>query len=125
MMALSLLSGSIKDCSAPDSVAKVLSMGINPVNPKPGDNSTVWINYDLSKQVTGGSIKYSYWVNFIPFTPETVDLCQQESCPLEPGVYNVSGSFIFPDVSGRVEDKIEWFDENDTPIWCVNTIYNV
>lgn len=125
MMTLSLLDGSIKDCSAPDSIAKILSMGINPVNPKPGDNSTIWINYDLSKEVTSGTIKYSYWVNFIPFAPETVNLCEQENCPLEAGEYNVSGSSIFPDLSGRIEGKIEWFDENETPIWCVNTIYNV
>jgi len=126
MAVVSLLNGSIKDCSAPDSVAKIISMGINPVNPIPGENSTIWVNYDLSKDVTVGSIKYSFWMNFIPFEPTITELCEQESCPLEAGVYNVTGTTVFPtSLSGRLESKIEWFDENESPIWCVDTIYNV
>ena len=125
LMALTLLKGTIKDCSPAGSIAKVESMGISPVNPQPGDNSTIWVSYDLSKEVMGGTVKYSYWVNFIPFQPTTIDICSQEACPIEPGTYNSSGSSEFPDVSGRIEGKIEWFDQDGTPIWCVDTIYSV
>ncbi len=124
LSALPLLGGTIKDCSAPNSVAIVESMGINPASPKAGDNSTVWVSYELLKEVTGGSVTYSYWVNYIAFTPTTVDLCSQEACPLELAVYS-SGSSIFPDVKGRIEGKIEWFDQDNQPIWCVDTVYLV
>lgn len=125
LMALIALRGTIKDCSQSGSIAKIDSMGIDPISPKPNDNSTIWVAYDLSKEVTGGSVKYSYWLNYIPFAPTTVDLCSQEACPLQPGFYNSSGSSLFPDVSGRIEGKIEWTDQDDNPIWCVDTIYNV
>lgn len=125
LMALALLKGTIKDCTPVGSIAKVDSMGINPVYPRPGDNSTVWVAYDLSKEVVGGTVKYSYWLNFIPFQPTTIDICSQESCPIEPGCYNSSGSSDFPELSGRVEAKVEWFDQYRTPIWCVDTIYSV
>lgn len=125
LMALALYQGTIHDCSTSGSVAKITSMGIDPISPVAGDNSTIWVAYDLSKQVTGGSVKYSYWVNFIPFAPTVIDLCSQEACPLEPAFYNSSGSSIFPDVSGRVEIKIEWTDQDNQQIWCVDTIYSV
>jgi len=123
--ALALFKGTITDCSKLGSVATISSMGIDPISPKAGDNSTIWVAYDLSKQVTGGTVKYSYWVNFIPFSPTVIDLCSQEACPLVPAYYNSSGSSIFPDVSGRVEIKIEWADQDNTPIWCVDTIYSI
>ncbi len=124
-MALTLLKGSIKDCSPTGSIATIDSMGIDPISPQPGDNSTVWVAYDLSKDVTGGTVKYSYWLNFIPFPPEEIDLCSQEVCPIEAGFYNSSGISEFPDVHGRIEGKIEWFDQDGSPIWCVDTIYSV
>lgn len=123
LMALALLKGSIQDCSSSNSIATITSMGINPESPKPGDNSTIWVAYDLSKDVTGGTVQYSYKLNYIPITPTVVNLCDQEECPIPAGCYNASGSSTFPDVSGRIEGKIEWFNENDEPIWCVNTIY--
>lgn len=125
LMALAILKGTIKDCSQSGSIAKIDSMGINPVTPQPGDNSTIWVSYDLSKEVTGGSVKYSYWLNYIPFAPTTIHLCSQEACPLQPGCYNSSGSSTFPDVSGRIEGRIEWTDQDGNPIWCVDTIYSV
>jgi hypothetical protein len=124
-MALAIFKGTITDCSQPNSIGKITSMGIDPIFPMAGDNSTIWVAYDLSKQVSGGSVKYSYWVNFIPFAPTVIDLCSQEACPLEPAFYNSSGSSIFPDVSGRVEIKIEWTDQDNQQIWCTDTIYSI
>lgn len=125
LMALALYSGTIKDCSPDGSLATIEAMGLNPVSPQPGDNTTTWVMYDLPTTVTGGTVKYSYWLNFIPFTPDVIDLCSQEICPLESGVYNVSGSVSFPDVSGRLETRIEWFDQDETPMWCVDTIFSI
>ena len=124
-MALTILRGTIRDCTRSGSVASVQSMGIDPVSPKAGDNSTVWVAYDLSKDVTSGTVTYSDWVKYGPFTPTTVDLCSQEACPIQAGCYNSSGSSTFPDVKGRIEGKIEWFDQDNQPIWCVDTIYNI
>lgn len=125
LLSLPLLGGTIKDCSPSGSIARIDSMGINPVSPKAGDNSTVWVAYTLPTEVTSGTIKYSYWLNYIPFTPTTIDLCSQEVCPFEPATYNSSGSSTFPDVSGRIEGRIEWFNQEGTTIWCVDTVYLV
>lgn len=125
LMAVAMMQGTIDDCSPSGSIADITSMGLNPVSPLPGDNSTVWVAYDLSQDVTGGKVVYSTWVNNLPFPVSTVNLCDQEACPLTPGCYNSSGSSIFPDITGKIEARIEWFDQNDQPIWCVDTIYRI
>ena len=125
LMALAIYKGTVYDCSPENSIAKIESMELDPISPIPGQNSTLWVAYDLSKEVTGGFVNYTYSWNFIPFEPTTVDLCSQEECPLKPACYNSSGTSVFPDVTGYIEAKIEWFDQNVDPIWCVNVIYNV
>jgi hypothetical protein len=125
LTALAILRGTIRDCSPDGSLATIQSMGIDPVTPKAGDNSTIWVAYDLPTEVTGGTVTYTYSLNYIPFQPTTVDLCVQEACPLAAGSHNASGSSSFPDVSGRLEGKIEWHDQSGTPIWCVDTVYSV
>lgn len=125
LLAISMLSGTIENCSPSNSLAKIEKMGISPVNPQPGDLSTIWIEYTLPKDVTGGTATYAYTLNYIPFKPYSVDLCSENECPLVAGYHNSSGTSTFPDVSGRIDGKITWATTDGTPVWCVRTIYNV
>ncbi len=125
LLAIGILNGTIKDCSSPESIGTILDMGIDPVNPKPGDHSLLWVEFDLAHEVTGGTATYSYTLNYIPFPGDVIPLCDQTNCPLPAGVNNVSGETVFPDVSGRIEVQIDWVTEDATPIWCVKTTYSV
>lgn len=123
--ALTLYKGTVQDCTPSNAISKVLGIGIDPVNPKPGDTSYMWVNFDLSKDVYGGTATYSYSWNYIPFDPTIVPLCEQSPCPIYAGVQNMTGNSTFPDVSGLVEVRVEWADDTGTPIWCVQTTYTL
>lgn len=125
LMALAIYGGTVEDCTSSGAISHVISTGISPLNPKAGDMSYLWVNFDLSKDVYSGSATYSYSLNYIPFQPSTVDLCSQISCPLYAGVQNLTGNTTFPAVTGLLEAKVEWNDINGEQIWCVKTTYNL
>lgn len=125
LMAVSFFNANLRDCSYENSIAKIESMEIDPIKSKPGDISTTWVAYDLSKEVTGGYVNYSYWWNFRKFEPVTVDICSIQECPIEPACYNVSTTSIFPGIPDHIEYRIEWFNQDNQPIWCVDVIYDV
>ena len=124
-MALTLYTGGVQDCTPPNALSTVLSTGTYPANPKVGDTSYLWVNFDLEKPVFGGNVTYSVVWNYIPIEPEVVPLCEQIACPMYPGTYNVSGNTTIPEISGLVEVTTQWVDSENTPIWCVKSTYNL
>jgi hypothetical protein len=69
--------------------------------------------------ITGGTATYSSTLNFIPFSPSVEDLCSQVTCPIVAGTYNQSSSSTFPEVSGKIVLKIEWKDQTNNQLLCV------
>ena len=119
--------GSIRDCSNGLGRAPLLGFDSVPANPVPGDNVSLWVAYDLPEPpITGGSATYSLKLNGIPFPPTVEDLCTQTTCPKDTGFNNESSSSIFPSgVSGKIVSSIEWRDQNDELVWCVETTWKV
>lgn len=122
-MALLLVGGYVKDCSPDTAIAKVIDAGVYPMSPSPGDTAFMWVNYDLPEDVTSGTATYKYTLNYIPFSPIVVPLCDQTVCPLTVGVHNMTGNTTYPDVSGRLEVQVDWKDSVGRSIWCVKTVY--
>lgn len=129
LRALALIAATVtlRDCGNPTTdQAKILSMGFTPSNPVPGENTTLWVNYDLKTPITGGIATYSVSFNGIPFTPTVDDLCTQTACPKEIGTYNETSSSDFPDgISGKVVTKIQWTNQDNLPVWCVETTFRI
>jgi hypothetical protein len=101
-------------------------MGFNPSNPMPGTNTTLWVAYDLKTPITGGIAKYSVTLNGIPFTPTTDDLCTQTVCPKSIGTYNESSSSLFPNsISGKIVSKIQWTNQDNLPVWCLESTFKI
>jgi hypothetical protein len=119
--------GSMRDCGNGLGRAPLLDFGSLPESPRPGDNVTTWILYDLpAPAITAGTAIYSFSLNGIPFTPTKEDLCTQTSCPKEPGIYNETSSAIFPSgISGKIVSQIAWRDPDGTLIWCVENTWRV
>jgi hypothetical protein len=92
-----------------------------------GDNVTLWIAYDLPyPPITGGTATYKFTLNGIPFTPTIADLCAQTTCPKPLGFNNETSWDIFPSgISGKIVSAIQWYDQNDDLVWCVETTWRV
>ena len=129
LLRLAMLLGfiSIRDCGNGKGRAALLGFDSQPTNPVPGDNVSLWIAYDLpAPAITGGTATYKITLNGIPF-PETVDdLCTQTVCPKETGFNNETSSSVFPSgVSGKIVSSIDWKDQNNNLVWCVETTWRV
>ena len=118
---------SVRDCGNGQGRAAVLGFDSQPSSPKAGDNVTLWVAYDLSyPPITGGTAIYTLNLNGIPFTPTKSDLCTQTDCPKEVGFNNESSWNLFPSgISGKIVSTIEWNDQNNDLVWCVETTWRV
>ena len=110
---------SIKSC-APKSLFKINALGFWPDPAVKNQNSTVSFDYTVPgpDPITAGSVKYTVTYNYIPLTPTVEDLCTQTKCPILPGTYNQSTSSNYPDLTGSLTTKIEWFDPSNQPLLC-------
>jgi hypothetical protein len=132
-MLLSLLKvfgalSSIRDCSNGQGRAKLLGFDSQPSSPKAGDNVTLWVAYNLPTQpITAGIAMYTLTLNGIPFAPIKADLCAPApGCPKPVGFNNETSWDIFPSgISGKIDSKIQWYDQNDDLVWCVETTWRV
>lgn len=117
----------MKDCGNFLGRATNLTFDSYPLTPKAGDNVSMWIGYTLEEPpITGGIATYSYSLNGIPFSPTKEDLCTQTSCPKELGFHNETSYSIFPSgISGKIISTIQWHDQNDELVWCVETTWRV
>lgn len=117
---LTCVTASIKDCGGGKSLFVINALGFWPDPALKNGNSTISYDYTIppSLTVTGGTAKYTVTYNFIPLTPTTEDLCTQTTCPLVPGRYNQSTSSTFPDLTGSVTVKTQWFDTNNALLLC-------
>lgn len=117
----------LRDCgNANVDQAKILSMGFNPSNPQPNENTTLWIDYELRTPIMGGTATYSLSLNGIPFSPTIQDLCTQTACPKDIGFYNETSSSLFPEgINGKIVSKIQWTNQDNLPIWCQETTFKI
>jgi hypothetical protein len=119
--------GNVRDCSNGLGRAVVLGVGSSPEDPRAGDNVTLWVAYDLpDPPITGGTAKYSYALNGIPFPASNYDLCTQTECPKPVGFNNESSSSLFPSgISGKIVSAVSWTDQTGELVWCVETTWRV
>jgi hypothetical protein len=118
---------SLRDCGNPvTDQAVVTGFGFSPVNPVAGEPTELWVAYDLKSQITGGTATYSFTLNGLPFTPTVDDLCTQTVCPKDVGSYNETSKSTFPSgVSGKIVSKITWKNQNDEPVWCLESTFKI
>lgn len=116
---LVFLGAVVHDCGQSGDTATFLNGTFSPEQPVPGDLVTVTFAYSLSKAITGGTAKYSLSLNGIPYTLSN-DLCTQTSCPKDPGDHLENSTSTFPQISGKLATKIQWFDQDSLEVLCVD-----
>jgi hypothetical protein len=118
---VSLASSTLKDCGAGTSQFTLLDQGFSPDPPSVGDNTTLWFYYQVPEgvSVNDGTAEYKITFNGIPFPASTDPLCTQVTCPLYPGIYNLSSSSIWDGgLSGKIVSRISWYDTAKTLLLC-------
>jgi hypothetical protein len=117
----------LRNCGNPATDQAIITgMGFTPSNPSPNENTTLWVAYDLQSPLTGGKATYSVTLNGIPFTPTVYDLCTQTLCPKEIGSYNETSNSLFPSgISGKIVSKVQWANQNQQPVWCLETTFKI
>jgi hypothetical protein len=112
---------SVKSCGGLFTITK---LALSPDVVRPGDNVTLTLNYVNPITVTGGTVKNTATYNFIPLSPTTTDLCQTVPCPLQPGEYDGSSSFVIPTgLTGSLVLKTQWLA--DTALLCITSTIKV
>ena len=126
---LALLFGwsSVRNCGTSTDRATIVDITSNPANPVPGDNVTLAVKYAFAGEaITGGTAHYKATLNYFPVYDESFELCTQTKCPKEAGTYTEISNTLFPTgVSGKLVTTINWVDQTNTPIWCVETTWKV
>lgn len=117
---IALSSASVKDCN-PSSYFAIKKLEFFPDPPIINENATLYTEfynpgYPMSEGIAVTSLVY----NFIPFEPTTEQLCNTEACPIEPGITLQTNTFPWPDLSGFVEMKLEWFGTDGTSLLCID-----
>ena len=116
----------IKSCGT--GRATLLGFDSQPVNPVAGENVSLWVAYTIpGAPVTDGTATYSISLSGIPLTPTVDPLCTQTSCPkLSNTDYNETSWTIFPSgFAGKIVSRIQWADQDASPLWCVETTWRV
>ena len=114
----------VKDCAPGSSVFVLNSLSVEPNTPLVNQNYTVNLAYTVpeltveSGTVESGTATYSLTYNFLPIAPTTEDLCLDTVCPITPGPHSQSSTSLFPDVSGTLVAKSQWFDDSSNLLLC-------
>jgi hypothetical protein len=118
---LNLASATVSDCSNGGSVFKVTSMSFTPDPMVKGQNSTLLLSMSVPEVITDGTARYTTTYNFIPFSPTVEALCGVTiPCPVTIGNLDTYSSFpADSSLSGSIQVKIEWTDQNSRQLLCI------
>jgi hypothetical protein len=112
-----------KSCGISNDIAQNIIMNVNP--PIPQTDYIFELGGELSKEITGGTSKYTVTYNFIPLSPTVNDLCTEIkasniTCPLKQGTFGIQSKGSIPNgLSGSTTIKNEWFNTDNARILCV------
>ena len=118
---------SITDCSKGTSLFQLQELALTPDPPVPGEQLYMTVLFtNPGSEVDDGSVTTDVTLNFVPFTPSTVALCDSTECPLVSGLNNRSTSSIWPStIAGKVVSKIVWRSLEDVELLCIQTSFSV
>ena len=109
-------------CGISTDLMQSVKLSVDPILPV--TNYKLFLDGELTANVTGGTSQYSVTYNFIPLSPTTNDLCTEinasnVTCPLSLGPFaSESSGKITEGLSGTVTIKNQWFNENNQRILC-------
>lgn len=120
LFAFALSSSSVTDCSDGHAQFQLTFLDISPQQVVTGTPVTLMLLYtNPGPEVTDGTVTTSASWNFIPIEPSTGPLCDSAKCPLVVGANNGSATTPWPDISGYVTSRDEWFGPSGELLLCI------
>ena len=112
----------LKNCGTITDLAQNVNLNIDPKLPQ--IDYTLFLDADLSTTIEGGTSKYDFTLNGLPFSPTINDLCTEINnsnitCPLMGHIASESKGLVPSDISGKIVIKNQWFDNSDNRILCM------
>lgn len=119
-LAFATAQSTVKDCGQGSSTFVLNSLSVDPNTPVRNQNYTLNLDYTVPDGLTviSGTATYTLTYNFIPLSPTTEDICKDTTCPITPGGHSQSSTTLFPDVSGTLVAKSQWYDDAKTLLLC-------
>ena len=108
------------DCN-PASVFKIQSLEVVSL-PAPA-NTSLTMTFDVPSTIKEGSVLYSCTLNGMPVYSETMPLCTQTVCPIEPGVHVQESSSESPSLAGTLLCSLKWHSPSNEELLCVKMKY--
>ncbi len=111
-------------CGDSSDIAQNVKINVDPALPQ--TDYVLFLDADLSKDVTGGTSKYDISLNGIPFSPTINDLCTEIAnsnitCPLTQGALESQSKGTIPTgVSGKIVIKNQWYNTENERILCMS-----
>lgn len=112
----------VKDCGSPTTLFKINAVSLSPIDPVPGHNVTLHLDYTVPNGlvVTDGQASYTVVYNFMPMTPTIEPLCKNIPCPLSAGTYSNDTTSLWPSgISGTLTTTIRWSNQDSKPLLCI------
>jgi len=114
-----LVSATINDCSDGLSLFRIKNLAFWPNPSIPNKNSTISFSYNVPRPgLSGGTATYSGTHNGIPISSKKETICKSVTCPINAGSHNSSWSYIFPNLTGSLQAKIQWHASNGLELLC-------
>lgn len=112
---------SIVDCGKGLTRFQFTDLALDPTTPVSGQPFELFnVFNNPGAEVTGGTVKTSVSVNYIPFAPSVANLCSSTTCPIVSGLNDRSTSSTWPEnVFGKIVSKVEWAGLNEEPLLCI------
>lgn len=120
------------DCGS-NTIASNIIVSLNPETPKPNQDVSLEVSYDLSQDVTSGYIIYKASLNGFPVVNSKNDLCNtlkdgDEPCPLTKGSKTTKSTVKMPNISGLLDSTMSWYSTTTTnvqEIFCIHIQINL
>ncbi len=117
----------LSNCAKDTSVFRLDSFALNPSDPKPGDDVSLFTQYTVPPGmiVYGGTVEYKVTFNYIPIQTTPEALCDTIACPITPGTYTNATHMTWPTgVTGKVVTKVIWKGGDQETLMCLqlNTV---
>jgi len=121
LLYIALVSGSVLDCSRPNSAFKITSFSFSPDPAIAGKNSTLIVSFNATEAITSGIVNYGISYDYRPFQYAKVNICDTMKCPINPGKYMRKLTYPFPDsLTGNFRLRVNWKDNSTQELMCVS-----
>jgi hypothetical protein len=113
--------GSIQNCGKDTSLFQITDLSLTPDPPVKGKEVELAVTFNNPGfSVVSGTCESTVTLNFVQFPESIKPLCESTLCPLDMGDNKRIAKSIWPDnVSGFIKSKLEWFNDKNEQLLCI------